>query len=485
MILKKFYLKCLSHGSYFLADEASREAAIIDPQRDVEQYLSILTEEGYRLKYILETHVHADFVSGHWDLAEQTGAKVVFGAKALAKKPFLKVRDGDELKLGAAISIHVLETPGHTPESVCYLVHDLKAPDSVPILFSGDTLFVGDVGRPDLLGTKMPASELALLLYNSLEYKIKTLPDETRVYPAHGAGSACGKKIGDAEFTTIGAEKKNNYALQAKDQETFIHLVTSDLPAAPGYFTEDVRLNLEGVRSLKDVVLELKALSIAEVQSAVLEGSMVLDTRSSDEYSSGSIPNAINIGLEGQFSPWLGTLFPPDVSIVLLCEAGTEEEAAIRCGRIGYEKIVGFVAGGFESWKNQGGPVAQFVRLSPSEWSALDLRQPELSTNKKLLPGEDVPILLDVRNPSETEQGVIPGATIIPLNRLNSEMDTLDRNRPIRIYCGSGYRSSIAASILRNRGYKNIQDLSGGMNAYGRAGLPVHYFLESELHKMS
>ena len=266
MILKKFYLKCLSHGSYFLADEDSREAAIIDPQRDVDQYLSIIKEEGYQLKYILETHVHADFISGHWDLAQVTGAEVVFGALTKAKRPFLKVRDGDILKLGKSISIQVLETPGHTPESVCYLAHNLKDLQSAPTFFSGDTLFVGDVGRPDLLGTKMPASELAEMLFKTIENKIKTLPDDTKVYPAHGAGSACGKKIGDAEFTTIGAEKKSNYALQAIDKETFIHLVTSDLPTAPGYFSEDVRLNLEGMRSLKDVVQELHALSINEVE---------------------------------------------------------------------------------------------------------------------------------------------------------------------------------------------------------------------------
>ena len=466
MILKKFYLKCLSHGSYFLADEKSREAAIIDPQRDVDQYLEILKKEKFTLKFILETHVHADFISGHWDLANETGAQVVFGVNTLAKRPFRKVKDGDELMLGTSVSIRVLETPGHTPESVCYLAQNLEDPTSIPALFSGDTLFVGDVGRPDLLGSKMPAEELASMLYDTLENKIKTLSDETRVYPAHGAGSACGKKIGDAEFTTIGAEKLTNDAMQATNRKDFIKLVTSDLPIAPGYFSEDVRLNLEGMGSLSESIKKIPALTPEAVEAGMANGAIVLDTRGAEPFAAGSIAGAVNIGLEGQFAPWLGTLFPSTTSFILLTEEGLEEESAIHCGRIGYENILGFVKEGVSAWLTSGRKLVCTRRLEPSEMTS---------------PKTENSIILDVRNPGETDLGVIPGAVLIPLNRLLDDVNTIDKQRPIQVYCASGYRSSIALSLLRRIGYKEVNDLAGGMLAYRKSGLPIEAKLSAKI----
>lgn len=456
MVLKKFYLKCLSHGSYFLADEESREAAIIDPQRDIDQYLSLLAAEGFHLKYILETHVHADFISGHWDLAAKTGAEVVYGAKAMALRPHRKVKDGDELRLGNGVSIRVLETPGHTPESVCYLVRDIHDPESAASLFSGDTLFVGDVGRPDLLGARMPAEELASLLYDTVERKLKTLPDATRVYPAHGAGSACGKHIGDAEFTTIGAEKRGNEALKTKDRAAFIRLVTSDLPDAPAYFAEDARLNLEGLRPLDVVLAGLVGLSPDSVLTEISRGAWVLDTRAPAIFAQGSLPGAINIGLDGQFAPWVGALLRRDTPLIILAEDGREVEAAMRCGRIGYENIRGFLKGGIQAWISQGLPTHSYARLSPAE-----ILQPSSHT------------LLDVRSPAERSLGSIPGAFGIPLAQLSHRLETVDRTRPIDVYCGSGYRSAMAVSLLRKAGYAEVRDLEGGFTAYQAAGLPI------------
>jgi glyoxylase-like metal-dependent hydrolase (beta-lactamase superfamily II)/rhodanese-related sulfurtransferase len=468
MILKKYYLKCLSHGSYFLADEESREAAIVDPQRDIDQYLAILTEEGFRLKYVLETHVHADFVSGHWELAAKTGAEVVYGAKAMATLPHRKVKDGEDLFLGTSMRIHVLETPGHTPESVCYLVSDARHPDAPPALFSGDTLFAGDVGRPDLLGSRMPASELASMMYATLRDKIKPLPDVTRVYPAHGAGSACGKHIGNVEFTTIGDEKKGNEAMQEMDRDAFVHLLTSDLPDAPGYFAEDAKLNLGSVRPLEDIVKGLRALSPEEAEAGAARGAWILDTRDPEDFSEASIPGAINIGLEGQFAPWLGTLIERDVPLILVCEDGHEEESAMRCARIGYENVLGRLEGGMEAWARAGKPVSRFPRLAPADVAPAD------DGAERNGPGhEDAGLLLDVRNPSETEQGNIPGATAIPLGRLRKEMGNLAGNRNFRVYCGGGYRSSMAASLLRKLLGAEVRDVRGGFSAYRKAGLPI------------
>ncbi len=458
MVLKKFYLKCLSHGSYFLADEESREAALIDPQRDIDQYLAILSSEGFKLKYILETHAHADFISGHWDLADRTGAEVVYGAKAKAARPHRKVKDGDELWLGKSVSIRVLETPGHTPESVCFLARDLQDPDSPASLFSGDTLFVGEVGRPDLLGARMPARELAGMLYDTVEHKLKPLPDETRVYPAHGAGSACGRSIGDAEFTTIGEEKARNEALRKTDREDFIHFVTADLPDAPAYFSEDARLNLEGVRPMEEVLGALRALTPEEVDAEAAAGALILDTRPPGAFAEGSIPGSLNISLDGQFAPWVGALLNREMPLVLVAEEGREQEAAMRCARVGYENIRGYLQGGMAAWISRKRPVDRFARIAPD-----DIATARASDH----------ILLDVRNPAERRLGSIPGSLGIPLGRLPRQLRGLDRSLPVDVYCGSGYRSAMAVSMLRRAGHTAVRDLEGGFAAYRDSGLPV------------
>src|SRR5690606_2089322 len=310
---------------------------------------------------------------------------------------------------------------------------------------------------PDLLGARMPAEELASMLYDTVENKLKTLPDATRVYPAHGAGSACGKHIGDAEYTTIGDEKAGNEAMRAKDRASFIRLVTSDLPDAPGYFSEDAELNLEGMRPLTDVIGEMRGLTLKEVQAEMSRDALVLDTRGPDAFSRGSLPGAVSISLDGQFAPWVGTLIKRDTPLVLLCEEGREEEAAIRCGRIGYENIRGYLQGGFEAWESQELPVAKYGRLKPG-----DLGGGPIAGR----------ILLDVRNPSERKAGYIPGSLFIPLNRLTGRMRELAAG-PVDVYCGSGYRSAMAVSLLRKAGRKGVRDLEGGFDAYRKSGLPV------------
>lgn len=459
MILRKFYLKCLAHGSYLLADEESKEAALIDPQRDVEEYLGLLREGGYRLKYVLETHVHADFVSGHWELAERTGAQVVFGAAARTSLPHLAARDGEELMLGRNISIRVLETPGHTPESVCYLARDLRNPEDPGTLFSGDTLFVGDVGRPDLLGARMPADHLASMLHDSLERKIKTLPDATRVYPAHGAGSACGKHIGDAEFTTIGDEKRTNAALRTGSREEFISLVTSDLPDAPAYFSDDARINLEGSRPLAQVVDAVPRLTPRQVREEVAKGALILDVRPPDEHAAGAPQGSLNISLDGSFAPWLGALVPLDAPLVLLTGRSRETEAITRCARIGFENIRGTFADGLLGWTSEGLPLDSYARLSPEDFIAPD--------------GPSEPMILDVRTPTERKEGFVPGSRHIPLNRLSMEAAGLPKDRPLRIYCGGGYRSPMAVGLLRKLGHAGISDMAGGWSAYLASNLPV------------
>lgn len=460
MLLKKFYLKCLSHGSYFLADKESGEAAVIDPQRDTGSYSDMLEQGGYRLKYVLETHLHADFVSGHVDLAARHGAQIVFGAKARAKMPHLGAKDGDVLMLGKTVEIKVLETPGHTPESVCYLAGDLSEPGMPMRLFSGDTVFVGDVGRPDLLGSAMPAAVLASQMYDTLKDKILTLPDETEIYPAHGAGSACGRSLGDAEFTTVAEQKRTNYALQPMDRNEFITLVTEDQPEAPAYFGEDARLNREGPQALEAVMAGFRPMSPAELIEAMGLGALLLDTRGPDSFSQGSIPGALEIGLDGQFAGWVGSLVPKGKPIVLLAEEGREEEAAMRCARVGYDSVVGYLKGGFDAWIREGRPTESYVRADAEELHALLEDAPEA-------------IVLDVRGPSERKAESIPGTRSVPLTRLTEWGESQSREKPVLIHCASGYRSGIAVSLLRGMGFKNVRDVAGGIRRYADRGFAL------------
>lgn len=466
MILKKFYLKCLSHGSYFLADEESGEAAVIDPQRDTAQYQDMLEAGGYRLKYVLETHIHADFVSGHMDLAAHQGAQIVFGAEARAKMPHLAVKDGDVLMLGKNVEIKVLETPGHTPESVCYLVRDLSEPHVPMRLFSGDTVFVGDVGRPDLLGSAMPAAVLASRMYDTLRDKILTLPDETEIYPAHGAGSACGRNLGDAESTTIAEQKRTNYAMQPMDRERFITLVTEDQPEPPAYFGEDARQNREGPAGLEAVLSGMRAMGPEELADAMKNGATLLDVRGPDSYSGGSILGALEIGLDGQFAGWVGALVPKGRRIVLLGEEGREEEAALRCARVGYDSVIGFLKGGIEAWIASGRKTDSYRRADAEEL-------------RHVLEAAPDTLVLDVRAPGERKSEFIPGTLSVPLLHLREWGESRPRNTPLLIHCASGYRSGIAVSLLRQQGFTDVRDVSGGIRKYAERGFPLSHEAES------
>lgn len=462
MILKKFYLKCLSHGSYFLADQESGEAAVIDPQRDTVLYEDELKQGHYRLKYVLETHIHADFVSGHVDLAAKNGSTIVFGSKARAKMPHQPVKDGDVLMLGKNVEIKVLETPGHTPESVCYLVRDLSEPGQPMKLFSGDTVFVGDVGRPDLLGSAMPADFLASQMFDTLRDKILALPDETEIYPAHGAGSACGRNLGDAEFTTLAEQKRSNYAMQPMTREEFITLITEDQPEAPAYFGEDARLNREGPERLENVLSSMKPMSPLDLEQAMADGAILLDTRGPDDYSRGSIPGAVEIGLDGQFANWVGSLIPKDNRLVLVAEPEREEEAAVRCARVGFDQVLGYLDGGFASWIREGRPAQSYVRAEPEEM-------------KRALEGSPAATVLDVRSARERRIEYVQGTVSVPLTHLREWKGGTSKDAPILVHCASGYRSGIAVSLLRRMGYTDVRDVAGGIRRYADQGFPLHH----------
>ena len=461
MLLERFYVSCLSHASFIIADREGGEAAVIDPRRDVAEYEAYLEKHNLRLKYVLETHLHADFVSGHRELAEKTGASIVFGEKANFYREHIAVRDGDELKLGESLLIKVLETPGHTPESVCYLLEDQKRPGEAGTLFSGDTLFVGDVGRPDLLGAKMPAETLGRMLFNSLEKKIKTLPDETRVYPSHGAGSSCGKSLGAEEYTTIAREKESNYAMRLDNLEEFLREVTVDQPEAPMYFGKDAALNRQGADLLESVTARLKPMTATEVEEAYQSGAILLDTRDSEDVARSGIPGALHISLDGQFASWVGALIELNTPLVLIANEESEYEAALRCARIGQDNIVGYLEGGIQAWAESGRPVTNYKRLSPEEFQAKTESRSEKKKTSEAN-GAKAPLVLDVRKDAEWNQGFIPGSVHITLSQLDRRASELLRDREILVYCAGGYRSGIAVSILKGQGFQDVKDLRGG-----------------------
>lgn len=457
MKIERFYLKCLAHASYIIFDEESKEAAVVDPQRDTDQYDDYIRQNGLKLKYVLETHLHADFVSGHNELAQKYGATVVFSEKAGYKRPHLAAQHNDKLYLGKTVEITVLSTPGHTPESVCYAVRDLTKPDEPMLLFTGDTLFAGDVGRPDLLGAKMPAHVLADMLYDTVQF-LKTLPDETKVYPAHGAGSACGKSLADTEFTTIGAEKLTNYAMKSMTREEFIAAVTIDQPEAPKYFSEDALINKEGAKTLEEVLAGVKPMSPEEVEQAMKNGAMVIDSRSPDDFSAGSIQGAVNIWSNGQMANWIGTLVPKSAQLIMLADEGYEMEAAMRCARIGYDNVIGYLHGGVAAWQKSGRALIQRQRLSPKE------------AFEEIQNGA---LLLDVRKPSERKAKYIEGSQFITLSHLEENVHTLPKDKKIIAHCASGYRSATAVSLLNKHGFNNVTDIIGGIDAWQKDNLPI------------
>ena len=453
MYFKQFYLGCLAQASYMIGSRG--EAAVVDPRRDVEAYLEEAEREGLAIRHVIETHLHADFVSGHRELAARTGAKIYFGAKAKAGFEHVPVREGDQIILGD-VALRFLETPGHTPESLSILVIDRAKSEEPEAVLTGDTLFIGDVGRPDLLGARMSAQELAGMLYDSLHEKLLKLPDSVAVYPAHGAGSLCGRNISSETSSTIGQQRRFNYALQPMPREDFIRMMTTDLPEAPAYFSRDVQLNREGPSNLSELP-KPPALLPAAVDEMRRSGAVVLDTRPSAQFGTGHVPGSLNIGLGGQFASWAGALIPAEKPIVLVTEDEEQvEEARTRLARVGQENVAGYLAGGLLAWHESGRPLAATEQISVDE-----LRH-------RIAQGE-VGQLVDVRRPAEWQAGHIAQARNLPLNELAARAAELDRGKPVTAICAGGYRSSIATSGLEQHGLTHITNVVGGMTAWNNA----------------
>lgn len=455
MIFKQYYLGCLAHGSYLIGDQETRIAAVVDPQRDIDQYLKDAEEQKLQIRYVFLTHFHADFVAGHLELRDRVGAEVCLGAKAQADYAFRSMKDGDYVEFGK-VRLKVLETPGHTPEGISILLYDLTKSDTVPhAVLTGDTLFIGDVGRPDLMASiGISANELAGLLYDSLQNKILPLPDETLVYPAHGAGSMCGKHLSSETSSTIGTQRRYNYALQPMNKEEFIKLVTADQPEAPQYFSYDAMLN-KSERATLEQVLEtgLNPLSLEEVLKLREAGAQVLDVRDPADFAGGHLSGSVNIGLGGKFATWAGTILSQQKPIVIIAEPGRESEAAMRLGRIGFDQVAGYLENGMEALDHRPDLVGRTARITAG-------------TLAEQLRTAESPFVLDVRAESERKGQGIDGSVNIPLNHLEERMNEVTRDRQVVVHCASGYRSSIAASVLEKHGMTNVMDLVGGWAAW-------------------
>jgi hydroxyacylglutathione hydrolase len=451
MFVKQLYTGCLSEAAYYI--ESNGEAAIVDPLRDIDVYLQLATERNASIKYIFETHFHADFVSGHIDLAKATDATIVYGPKTETKFEVHVAKDGEQFKLGA-ITIEVLHTPGHTLESTCYLLKDENGKNYC--VFTGDTLFVGDVGRPDLAqkAGELTMNDLAGMMYDSLQKKIIPLEDDVIVYPAHGPGSACGKNLGSSTFSSIGEQKETNYALHAKSKEEFVQSVTNGLEAPPQYFPINAKINKEGYESLDEVLKQgLTPLSVKDVKKAIEKNQIILDTRRADEFIQGFIPGSIFIGLEGRFAEWAGSLLPFDQPIIIVTDPGKEKETIIRMARVGFSKIVGYVNGGFEAWKAAGEETDMIIDVEADEL-AMDI------------PFDDRLLVLDVRKPTEFAEGHVKDAINIPLNEMTdaANLSVLEEDQNIYVHCQGGYRSAIAVSLLKRQGIHNLRNIVGGWN---------------------
>jgi hydroxyacylglutathione hydrolase len=449
MFIKQLYTGCLSEAAYYIESEGV--AAVIDPLRDIEEYLVLAKERKATIKYIFETHFHADFVSGHLDLAATTGATIVYGPETITKFPVHVAKDQEVFQLGK-LSITVLHTPGHTLESSCYLLKDENGKDNA--IFTGDTLFVGDVGRPDLAqkGNEITMEDLAGMLFESLQKRIMPLADDVIVYPAHGAGSSCGKNLGPETFSTIGAQKATNYALQDQTKEDFIKAVTEGLAAPPNYFPINAKINKEGYDSLDSVLTKgLTQLSIDQFKNKVANNAIILDTRNAAEFTSGFVPGSISIGLDGRFAEWAGSLLPFNVPMVLVTQKGKEKESIIRLARVGFDKMEGFLDGGFEGWKLAGEKIDLIIDVEADEM-AMDIAfDPNM-------------VIVDVRKETEYANGHVKEAINIPLNDLTDpgSMANLDDHHNIYIHCAGGYRSVIASSLIKRQGIHNIRNVVGG-----------------------
>jgi glyoxylase-like metal-dependent hydrolase (beta-lactamase superfamily II)/rhodanese-related sulfurtransferase len=456
MYFKQFYLGCLAQASYLIGSDG--EAAVVDPRRDVDEYLQEAEAQGLAIRYVVETHLHADFVSGHRELAERTGATIVIGAKAGATFPHRAVSDGDELMVGT-VRLRFLETPGHTPESVCVLVTDTAAGSEPSLVLTGDTLFIGDVGRPDLAGSRGETPQaMASLLYRSLHRKLLTLPDRVAVYPAHGAGSLCGRNISQDLHSTIGEQRRTNYALRPMPEAEFVKLATVDLPEQPAYFGMDVALNREGAPPLAGRPLP-PALAPEAFARRALAGAQIVDVRPAPAFGAGHVAGSWSLGLSGQFASWAGALLDPQREILLVTEdAAGAVEAAVRLSRVGLERVAGYLEGGLASWDAAGGDVQTLPQWPVDELQAQIAERPELQ-------------VLDVRRPGEYAAGHVPGARSLPLDRLAKEAESIDHARPLAIVCASGYRSNVACSLLRRQGFDGeLYNVAGGTTAWVAAG---------------
>jgi hydroxyacylglutathione hydrolase len=456
MYFEQFYLGCLAHASYMIGSEGV--AAVVDPQRDVGCYLEQARAQGLRIAHVIETHLHADFVSGHRELAEHTGAEIWVGAAAGAMFPHRDARDGDEVRFGEC-RLRFLETPGHTPESISILVTDLERSPAPFAVLTGDTLFIGDVGRPDL-SPGFTAQELAATLHESVHRKLLTLPDDLLVYPAHGAGSLCGRNIGKERFSTIGRERISNYALRPMSRAEFVEMLTAQLPERPAYFASDAELNRIGASSISGLPA-LQPLDGFEVLGRQREGGVVLDTRPAQQFGEGHVPGSIHIGLSGQYASWAGTLLGLDVELVLVAEdAARLAESRMRLARVGIERIAGYLEEGIAGWKRAYLPLESVPQIEARKLNRL---LGEYAGKMRLI---------DVRRPAEWQEGHIEGAELKPLHQLQRLLDDLDAKVPLAVYCQGGYRSSIACSILERAGFTHVINLVGGFEAWKAADLP-------------
>jgi hydroxyacylglutathione hydrolase len=459
MIFNQYYLECLSHASYLIGDETTGRAVVVDPQRDISEYISDAKEAGLTIELVLETHFHADFLSGHLELAAATGADIGYSSVAETEFPSRKLADGERIELGEVV-LQILHTPGHTPESMSIVIFE-KAGDQMPYgVLTGDALFVGDVGRPDLLASLgFTREELGEMLYDSLHNKLLALPDPTRVFPAHGAGSACGKNLSTELSSTIGDQRTTNYALMAPDKATFLELVTEGQPPAPGYFAYDAVLNRKA-RELMDETQVPPALEWDQVQATVAGGAVLVDGRDPEEFARGHLKGAINVGLEGRYAEFAGSIVPSHRDIVLFVDPGSELEAKNRLGRIGFDTVVGTVADPYRVLTEHQDQVEVASRLTAMSFED---RRAQLG---------DVQ-LVDVRNPGEHALGTIPGATSIPVGQLPDRLAELDASKPTVVFCAGGYRSSVAASLLRANGFADVSDIMGGYGAWSTTVQPA------------
>jgi glyoxylase-like metal-dependent hydrolase (beta-lactamase superfamily II) len=462
VLFKQFYLNCLAHASYVVADESTRAAVVVDPQRDVEQYVRFASEHGVRIQHVVLTHLHADFIAGHLELRDRTGAAIYLGRRAQAEYAFTPLADGDAIDLGR-VRLTTIETPGHTPESICLLLFDRDVSETVPhAVLTGDTLFVGDVGRPDLRAALgWSAGQLASLLHDSLSLKLLALPDSSLVYPAHGAGSLCGKALSRETFSTIGEQRRSNYALQPMSKDAFMSLVTADQPDAPSYFTYDAVLNSRERPTLDEALArELTPMTVNEVVAARDAGAQILDTRDAAEFAAAHLQGSVNIGLVGQYATWAGTILDRDRPVVIITAPGTEKESALRLGRIGLDIVNGYLADGLSSLAAHPELVATTERVSPEVAAAR-------------LASAAPPVAIDVRSRTERAQKTIAGSTHLPLNQLRAQLSDVPRDRPLLVFCAGGYRSSIGASLLKNAGIDAVSEIAGGLGAWEANGYPV------------